>query len=77
MVLLLGTFVIKGRFQGQRTHPLSSKMSKLDYQMEVPSSCGLEDANFIGFCSGNLSDRWSQCCGRISCLQLVATWPTI
>jgi hypothetical protein len=36
-------------FHSKRTYPLSSKMTKLDYLMEVPSSCGLEDANFVAF----------------------------
>jgi hypothetical protein len=34
---------------GQGTYPLSSKMTKLNYLMEVPSSCGPEDANIMTF----------------------------
>jgi hypothetical protein len=39
----------KADFHGIKTYSLSSKMTKLDYVMEVLSSCGLEDANFIAF----------------------------
>jgi hypothetical protein len=39
----------KADFHGLKTYSLSSKMTKLDYVMEVLSSCGLEDANFIAF----------------------------
>jgi hypothetical protein len=34
---------------GQRTNPLSSKMTKMNYLTEVPSSCGPEDANVVAF----------------------------
>jgi hypothetical protein len=34
---------------GQRTYPLSSNMTKMNYLMEVPSSCGPEDANITAF----------------------------
>jgi hypothetical protein len=36
-------------FQDKRTYPLSSKMKELNYLMEVPSSCGLEDDDFATF----------------------------
>jgi hypothetical protein len=39
----------KADSQGQRTYPLSSKMTKMNYLMEVPSSCGPEDANVVAF----------------------------
>jgi hypothetical protein len=39
----------KTDFQGQRTYLLSSKMTKLNYLTEVPSSYGPEDANFAAF----------------------------
>jgi hypothetical protein len=39
----------KADFWDTRTYSLSSKMTKLDYQMDVPSSCGPEDSNFIAF----------------------------
>jgi hypothetical protein len=29
--------------------PLSSTMTRLNYLMEAPSDCGLEDANFLAF----------------------------
>jgi hypothetical protein len=34
---------------GQRTYPLSSKMSKMNYLTYVLSSCGPEDANIAVF----------------------------
>jgi hypothetical protein len=34
---------------GQRTYPLSSKMTKMNYLTEVPSSCGLENTNVVAF----------------------------
>jgi hypothetical protein len=33
----------------QRTYPLSSKVTKMNHLMVVPSSCGLEDANIATF----------------------------
>jgi hypothetical protein len=35
--------------RGKRTYPLSSKMMELNYLMEVPSSCGPEDIDFVAF----------------------------
>jgi hypothetical protein len=34
---------------GQRTYPLGSKMTKMNYLTEVPSSCGLENTNVAAF----------------------------
>jgi hypothetical protein len=39
----------KPNSSGQRTYPLSSNMMKMNYLMEVPSSCGPEDANNMAF----------------------------
>jgi hypothetical protein len=36
-------------FKGPRTYPLSSQMTRLTHEMDVPSSCGLEDADFKAF----------------------------
>jgi hypothetical protein len=36
-------------FCGKRSYLLRLKMTKLNYLTEVPSSCGLEDANFAAF----------------------------
>jgi hypothetical protein len=36
-------------FSGQRTYPLSSKMTPLVHEMDVSSSCGPEDADFMAF----------------------------
>jgi hypothetical protein len=38
-----------GDFRGQTTYPLSSKMTPLVYEMDVSSSCGPEDADFMAF----------------------------
>jgi hypothetical protein len=39
----------RSEFQGQSTHPLNSKMTPLVYEMDVPSSCCLEEAYFVAF----------------------------
>jgi hypothetical protein len=42
----------KADFHGKRTYPMISKMTEVDYLMEVPSSCGPEDANYTAFFVG-------------------------
>jgi hypothetical protein len=39
----------KANVRGKGSYPLSSMMTRLNYLMEVPSSCGLEDANLVDF----------------------------
>jgi hypothetical protein len=39
----------KADVRGKGSYPLSSMMSRLNYLMEAPSSCGPEDANFVAF----------------------------
>jgi hypothetical protein len=35
--------------RGKGRYPLSSTMTRLNYLMDAPSSCGPEDANFVAF----------------------------
>jgi hypothetical protein len=39
----------KANVRGKGSYPLSSTMTRLNYLTEAPSSCGLEDANFVAF----------------------------
>jgi hypothetical protein len=39
----------KANVRGKGSYPLSSMMTRLNYLTEVPSSCGLEDANLVAF----------------------------